>query len=39
VLEVNPVPGLTQHYLVANRAERRDVAVPVLERLLELSLR
>lgn len=34
ILEVNPVPGLTQHLHVGNQIERRQVAASVLECLL-----
>ena len=34
ILELNPVPGLTQHLHVGNHGDRQDVAVSVLERLL-----
>jgi cyanophycin synthetase len=37
VTEVNGHPGLHHHYLVADPAHATDVAVPVLERLLEVA--
>ena len=37
VAEVNGHPGLHHHYLVADPARATDVAVPVLERLLEVA--
>lgn len=37
VAEVNGHPGLHHHYLVADPAHATDVAVPVLERLLEVA--
>lgn len=38
VLEVNPVPGLTHHYHVADREHAVRVAIPVLEALLAAAL-
>jgi cyanophycin synthetase len=35
VLEVNPVPGLTHHYNVADAAGARRIAVPILRALLQ----
>ncbi len=35
LLEVNPVPGLHHHYRVADPSQRSNVAVEILQRLLE----
>ena len=34
VLEVNPIPGLTHHYNVADAQRARHIAVPILDALL-----
>jgi D-alanine-D-alanine ligase-like ATP-grasp enzyme len=37
ILEVNPTPGLTHHYNVANAARASRIAVPILAKLLQAS--
>lgn len=39
VLEVNPIPGLTHHYNVADQASATAIAVPILASLLRLESR